>query len=63
MANKRIVLIVPEAMLDLAEDAARALQMSRQAFIRQAITSKLVKYAKEDAKELDALLRMYGSDI
>jgi len=48
LSNKRIVLILPEALLASTDVAARTLCMSRLAFIRQALVAKLNTFQHEE---------------
>lgn len=54
--DKKIVLIIPAQLLDLADSAAQTLQISRLAFIRQAIMARLIDYRDREKQNLEALL-------
>jgi len=50
--NKRILVAVPEKLLSLADEAARALQMSRVSFIRQAIAMRVASFHRSERPAL-----------
>ena len=43
-SKRHILLILPEQLLELADDAAHALQLSRLAFIRQSIMRNVAAF-------------------
>ena len=53
--SKRILLILPEALLEVTDDAARGLHMSRLAFIRNTIVRHVGHFHLEDKPLLDDL--------
>ena len=54
-SNKRILLILPEPLLALTDEAADTLQMSRLAFIRQAIAGWLTIFQRNEQEQLKRL--------
>jgi hypothetical protein len=58
--NKKIILILPERLLERAGDAADALHMSRLAFIRQAIVARLQTFENVERKVLETVLGSAG---
>jgi hypothetical protein len=54
--NKKIILILPERLLERADEAADALHMSRLAFIRQAIVARLQTFENVERKVLETVL-------
>jgi hypothetical protein len=55
-ANKRIILILPDLLLERADEAAEALHMSRLAFIRQAIVARLQTFQSHERAVLEKVL-------
>jgi len=54
---KRILLILPEQLLDMATEAAESLQLSRLAFIRQAIFRSLAIHHRTEKPIMDSLFQ------
>jgi len=52
----RILLILPETLLRLVDEAAQILQMSRLALIRQAIMGRVSTFQNTEKKAFEALL-------
>ena len=59
--NKRILVAVPEKLLGLADEAACALQMSRVAFVRQAIAMRLATYRRTERPMMTGLFENESS--
>jgi metal-responsive CopG/Arc/MetJ family transcriptional regulator len=59
-ANKKIILILPECLLERTDEAADALHMSRLAFIRQAIVARLQTFQNVERKVLETVLGSAG---
>lgn len=55
----RILIALPEKLLSLCDEAAASLQMSRVAFIRQAIATRLAAYHRA---ERPMMLDLFGKD-
>ena len=54
--DKKLLLIVPERIISLADEAADALQISRLAFIRQAIIARLISFRDTEKRAIQTLL-------
>ena len=64
--KKRVLLILPEELLELTDEAAEALQITRLGFIRQAIALRLASFHRKDKQAIEPLLdrlRGFGRPI
>jgi metal-responsive CopG/Arc/MetJ family transcriptional regulator len=56
----RILVALPEKLLNLCDEAAATLQMSRVAFIRQAIATRLASYHRAERPMMMDLFKKGG---
>ncbi len=57
--QRKVLLILPSQLLDLADEAAETLQISRAGFIRQAIAKNVTAFHRND-KELFCVPKDYA---
>jgi hypothetical protein len=53
--KKRILLLLPEELLELTDEAAKVLQVSRLGFIRQAIALRLASFHRNEKQTFQNL--------
>jgi hypothetical protein len=53
--KKRILLILPEQLLELTDEAAELLQVTRLGFIRQAIALRLASFQRDEKQIMENL--------
>ena len=54
--KRRLLLILPEQLLELTDEAAEVLQISRLGFIRQAIALRLASFHRNEKVAMKSVL-------